>query len=114
MRPIFRSRTAIPVPVPPRPDRTHLHLDQIQAVAARHDCDHAACIAKRDQATAWMAGFLTDAGVDLDDPVQLHAALAGLTASARIVLALPFGSGAVLAQHVAALASRTPLVEERS
>ena len=107
MRPLRRRRE----PAPPAPDRTHLHLEQIQAVADRYDCDHATCIAKRDQAAAWMAGFLTDAGVDLDDPVQLHAALAGLTAGARIVLALPFGGGAVLAQHVAALARRTSLVE---
>jgi len=109
MRPILRRRR--PETTPPAPDRTHLHLEQIQAVADRYACDHGPCIAKRDQAAAHMADFLTRAGVDLDDPVQLPAALAGLTAGARIALAGPLASGVLLSQHVAALAGRTPLVE---
>lgn len=97
---------------PPVPDRTHLRLEQIQAVADRYACDHAPCIARRDQAAAHMADFLAEAGVDLDDPVQLHAALAGLAAAARIGVAMPFGAGVVLAQHVVALARRTPALPE--
>ena len=96
----------------PAPDRTHLHLEQIQAVADRYACDHAPCIARRDQAAAHMADFLAECGVDLEDPVQLHAALAGLTAAARITLAMPIGAGPVVAQHVAALAARTPALPE--
>lgn len=93
---------------PPVPDRTHLRLEQIQAVADRYACDHAPCIAKRDQAAAEMAGWLAECGVDLDDPAQLHAALAALAAGARLALTRPFSGGAMLAQHVAALAARTP------
>lgn len=98
----------------PAPDRTHLHLDQILAVADRYACDHAPCIARRDQAAARMADVLAEAGVDLDDPVQLHAALAGLAAAARIGVAMPFGAGVVLAQHVVALAGRTPALPEEA
>ena len=114
MRPILRRRRpeADPTTTVDAPDRAHLHLEQTQAVADRYACDHAPCIAKRDQAAASMAGYFAQCGVDLDDPVQLHAALAALTAGARIALAAPFGSGVVLAQHVAALSRRTPgLVE---
>ena len=92
---------------PPAPDRTLLHLEQIEAVADRYACDHAPCIARRDQAAAAVATYLADCGVDLDDPVQLHAALAGQAAAARIGVAMPFGAGVVLAQHVVALAGRT-------
>lgn len=82
MRPILRRRRPEldPAPAAP-PDRTHLHLDQIQAVADRYACDHAPCISKRDQAAAEMAGWLAECGVDLDDPMQLHAALVALTAA---------------------------------
>ena len=94
------------------PDRSKLHLEPIQAVADRYACDHPPCIAKRDQAAAAMASYLADAGVGLDDPAQLHAVLAALAAGARLALAGPFSAGPVLSQHVAALAARTPLVEE--
>jgi len=96
MRPLLRRRR-LGAAVPPAPDRTHLHLEQAQAVADRYACDHGPCIAKRDQAAAHMASYFVDAGVDLEDPVQLHAALAGLTAGARLSLAMPLGSGVVLA-----------------
>lgn len=111
MRPLLRRRR-LGAAVPPAPDRTHLHLEQAQAVADRYACDHGPCIAKRDQAAAHMADYFVTAGVDLDDPVQLHAALAGLAAAARIGLAMPFGAGVVLSQHVAALAGRTPALTE--
>lgn len=114
MRPILRRRRPEVDPTTAEaPDRTHLHLDQIQAVADRYACDHAPCIARRDQAAAEMAGWLAECGVDLDDPMQLHAALVALTAAARIALGAPIGGGVGLAQHVAALAGRTPgLTEE--
>lgn len=114
MRPILRRRRLETNPTPdPTPDRTHLHLEPLQALADRYACDHPPCIAKRDQAAAEMAGYLADAGVDLDDPAQLHAVLAALAAGARLALAGPFSAGPVLSQHVAALAARTPLVEEQ-
>lgn len=96
----------------PAPDRTHLRLEQIQAVADRYACNHGPCIASRGQAAARMADFLAECGIDLEDPMQLHAALAGLTAAARITLAMPIGAGPVVAQHVAALAARTPALPE--
>lgn len=98
--------------VPPVPDRTLLHLEQIQAVADRYACDHAPCIATRDQAAAHMADFLAEAGVDLDDPVQLHAVLAALTVGARQALGAPFTAGPSLAAHVVVLAARTPALPE--
>lgn len=96
----------------PAPDRTHLHLEQIQAVADRYACDHAPCIARRDQAAAAVATYLAECGVDLDDPVQLHAVLAALTVGARQALGAPFTAGPSLAAHVVALAGRTPALPE--
>lgn len=110
MRPVLRRRRPELDPTPTTPDRTHLHLEALQAVADRYACDHPPCIAKRDQAAAAMAGYLAECGVDLDDPVQLHAALAGLAGAARIALAAPIGGGVMLAQHVAALSGRTPVL----
>lgn len=110
MRPLRRLDAA-----PPAPDRTHLHLEQLQAVADRYACDHGPCIATRDQAAARMADFLAECGVDLEDPVQLHAALAGLPVLALngpSTLAMPIGAGPMVAQHVAALAARTPALPE--
>lgn len=112
MRPILRRRRPEAEPTPSAPDRSRLHLEDVLAVADRYACDHPPCIAQRDQAAARMASYFAGVGVDLDDPLQMHAALAGLTAGARLALAMPLGSGVVLAQHVAALSRRTPLAVE--
>lgn len=64
--------------------------------------------ARNDQARAAFVDLLTVQGVDLDDPVALHASLAALSLAAHMALEMPFVAGPQLAGHTFALAGRIP------
>lgn len=79
MRPIRRNHQP---PAPPPPAWGKLGLDQF---ARYTPCEHLTVgeVAHNDRAEAEFAGALAAMGVDLDDPVVLHAVLAGLSMGAR-------------------------------
>lgn len=104
MRPIRRRHDP---PAPPAPDWDKLGLD----LFARYvPCEHLAVgqTAHNDQAEAAFTTALTDMGVDLDDPVVLHAVLAGLSMGARWALTAPLWAGPQLGYHLNVLARRIP------
>ena len=107
MRPILRRRRPEPDPTP-APDWAALHLDQFARFTICQEHTSPGVTARNDQAEAEFAGWLTDMGVDLDDPVALHAVLAGLTVGARWAFRMPLWAGPQLGYHVNVLARRVP------
>lgn len=112
MRPILRRRRPETDPTPPQPAWAKLNLE----FAARFvPCEQltAGQVAHNDQAEAAFVGALTEMGVDLDDPVALHAVLAGLSMGARWALTAPLWAGPQLGWHVNSLAARIPREGDR-
>lgn len=105
MRPLRRRHDP---PAPPSPAWDKLRLDEFARFTVCEAHSTPATVARNDQAEAEFAGWLTEMGVDLDDPVALHAVLAGLSVGVRWALRLPLWAGPQLGYHLNVLARRVP------
>lgn len=97
-----RERTA------PAPDWEALHLERFDRFTVRDQTP--GMLARNDQAEAEFAGHLAALGVDLGDPVALHAVLAGLSTGAVWACRLPLSAGPQLGYHVRALGRRVEVL----
>lgn len=109
MRPIMRRRRLNPGrEIDTAPDWSALHLEQFAQFTVCQEHTSPGIVARNDQAEAEFAGWLAEMGVDLDDPVALHAVLAALTVGARWACRMPLWAGPQLGYHVNVLARRVP------